>query len=142
MGGLILARTLRRAADGTVDDRKRAVDEFVARWTVELRPHFDDEERLLLPIIDRSDLRERLVEEHRALRERAAQCERCASAVAQDAKAVRRLGVLLHDHIRWEERVLFEAIQRDHPAELASIVHEALAIEDRRPGSRARRSLT
>jgi quercetin dioxygenase-like cupin family protein len=46
----------------------------------------------------------------------------------------------LHDHIRWEEREFFEAVQRDAPEALTGLAQEAGQIEARRPGSRARTS--
>jgi hypothetical protein len=65
-------------------------------------------------------------------------CEHNAEDTAADPQAVQRLGQLLHDHIRWEERVLFEAVQRDFPEVLASLLGDAGRMERERPGSRAR----
>ena len=142
MGGLIQARNLQRAADLGLAERGRAVEGFVGAWRTEIREHFHDEERLLLPITRSPELRRRLVREHVALRELAAACESDPQAVAADAGMVHRLGVLLHDHIRWEEREFFEAVQRDHPDKLSTLITEAGLIEQRRPGSRARTTLT
>jgi hypothetical protein len=84
-------------------------------------------------------LRARLLDEHRELCALAVRCEQGDASFKEDREAIRRLGNLLHDHIRWEERVLFEAVQRDHPEALAALMQDAVQIEAERPGSRARR---
>jgi len=141
MSGLIQARNLNRAANADADARRAALAAFTEVWRSEIREHFDDEERLLLPLTREPALRDRLLKEHRALRELARRCEDDPGAVADDPALLRRIGSLLHDHIRWEEREYFEAIQRDHPDALAALEHEADRIEQRRPGARARRTL-
>ncbi|MCL4221925.1 MAG: hemerythrin domain-containing protein [Phycisphaerales bacterium] len=141
MSGLIQARNLQRAAGGDAHQRRVAVEAFTRVWHKEIRSHFDDEERLLLPLTDCPELRSRLLAEHGALRELAEQCAREPEASASDETMLRRLGGLLHDHIRWEERVYFESIQRDHPEELARLLHEADRIERLRPGARPRHTL-
>lgn len=138
MGGLVQARSLRRAAEGDSASRHAAVETFARVWAAEISPHFDDEERLLLPLVDEPAMRARLLDEHRRLRDLAERCIGDPDSVARDPDLLRRLGTLLHDHIRWEERVLFEAIQRDHPALLSALESEAARIEEHRPGSRAR----
>ena len=87
MGGLIQARNLQRAADMTEPDRLRAIGEFMDTWRAEIKEHFDDEERLLLPLTDSPEMRQRLLHEHHALRDLANQCEHNPAAVAADAPA-------------------------------------------------------
>ena len=141
MGGLIQARNLQHAAESDGPARRLAVDDFVRAWQAEISDHFDDEERLLLPLTSDPALHARLVSEHRMLRELASVCQRDPVASANNPDMMQRLGSLLHDHIRWEERIYFEAIQREHAQALASMLHESDAIEQRRPRSRARRDL-
>ena len=141
MGGLIQARNLQRAADAPAGARRHAIDEFLRLWHSEIREHFDDEERLLLPLTSSDELRDRLLSEHRVLRDLAAGCERDPDAAAAAPETMRRLGQLLHDHIRWEERVYFETIQREHPEALAALESEAARLEEQRPGSSPRRKL-
>lgn len=88
-----------------------------------------------MPLTDDPAMRARLLDEHRRLRDLA---DRCIGDPARDPDLLRCMGVLLHDHIRWEERVLFEAIPRGHPASLSALESEAARIEERRSGSRAR----
>lgn len=141
MNGLVMARNLKRAADGTEADRRRVVEDFLHAWKSEIAHHFDDEERLLMDLIAAADVRDRLLDEHRVLRDLAHRCENDRDAIARDPQTLRQLGVLLHDHIRWEERVLFELVQCEHPEALDLLLHEAHAIEENRPMSRARKRL-
>jgi len=141
MSGLIQARNLAKAADCDCDARRAAIGSFVEVWRSEIQEHFDDEERLLLPFTRDPGLRERLLIEHQKLRKVAERCAKDPEGVAADPALMVRLGSLLHDHIRWEEREYFEAIQRDYPDALASLMHEADSMERRRPGARARRTL-
>lgn len=141
MSGLIQARNLQRAAEAPTGARRHAIDEFLRLWHSEICEHFDDEERLLLPLTRSADLRDRLLSEHRVLRDLAADCERDPDATAAAPETMRRLGQFLHDHIRWEERVYFETIQREHPEALAALGSEAEKLETLRPGSSPRRAL-
>ncbi len=134
--GLVQARRLRQAADGSADERRSAVDGFETAWLDEIAPHFDDEERLLGPLASRADA-ERLRAEHEVIRSLAGEVfalrERC------DSDRLRRLGHLLHDHIRWEERSLFPALQASIGDEdLERIAHATQRVEEERPGSRRR----
>lgn len=141
MSGLIQARNLQRSADGGAHERQGAVDAFVRAWEGEIRAHFEDEERLLLPLTGRPELRDRLLTEHDVLRSLAERCRREPEAIASDGAIMGRIGRMLHDHIRWEERVFFESIQRERPEELARLLREAERIERQRPGARPRFSL-
>jgi quercetin dioxygenase-like cupin family protein len=138
MGGLILARNLSRAAGLDASARRSAVDQFVMLWRTELDGHFEDEERLLLPLMTNQSDRDRLVAEHRELRSLAQRCEEDPAAFAEEPGELERAGRLLNDHIRWEERELFEQVQRDHPGVLDTMLGAADEIEHRRPGAKAR----
>lgn len=138
MNGLIQARGLSRAAHADSSARRDAIREFVVAWTSEIRDHFVDEERMLLPLRQPEALRRRLLDEHAELRSCAARCMDDPLAVAEDARFIERLGSLLHDHIRWEEREYFEFLQHTHPAALDALLADAITIEQDRPGARAR----
>ena len=102
---LVLARTARRAA-GKVDP-SAIWSEVTRRFRDELEPHFRIEEEILLPALraaGRGDLVDRTLADHAALR---------AIVVSEDAldERLRRFGELLHDHVRFEERELFETAQ-------------------------------
>jgi hemoglobin-like flavoprotein/hemerythrin-like domain-containing protein len=137
MGALVLARNLRRRPLNDAE-RKAVVAEFAKAWELELSPHFADEERVLVPIIADSILKERLLADHARLRELAAALA-SASQPRDTEQLMQRLGDQLDDHIRWEERVLFETIQARAPDALARLHVHAEQIERDRPGARPRR---
>lgn len=113
--GLILARSLLLGREGAEQAAREA-------WESELKDHFDEEERLLGPLLDPA-LLERLVAEHRQI---AQQLDNLPASMAE-------LGAALLDHIRWEERELFPWIEV-HATEqqLADVEREANLLEVRR----------
>jgi hypothetical protein len=110
------ALVLRRADDAGAPEAARRFLEFLDGAGED---HFADEEQTLGPhLLD--DERARLVDEHRRLREHADALRAAGSAVT--AEAARAAGTLLGDHVRWEERELFVALEaRLSPAELAAV---------------------
>lgn len=91
--GLILARGLQLSREGADEAFRRA-------WEDELQDHFAEEERLLAPLVD-SVMRDQLIAEHRAIED----------LMGKLPESRLELGQALHEHIRWEERVLFPAIE-------------------------------
>lgn len=140
MNGLIQARNLTTAALEDEAMRYAAIRGFVDAWNSEIREHFEDEERLLGPLTQPDSMRRRLLDEHAVLRSCAARCTESPSAAASDPAFVARLGSLLHDHIRWEEREYFQFLQHAHPFALDGMRSDAEAIERKRFGARARRT--
>lgn len=123
--GLILARRLDQL-------RAAALAEFAEAWEGELRDHFAEEERLLGPLCP-LEAKERLLREH-------AEIEALGKSALTDEEA-RRLGDLLHDHIRWEERELFREIEsRATSAALASLAHASIPLERRRGKANPKRA--
>jgi iron-sulfur cluster repair protein YtfE (RIC family) len=119
--GLILARKLSRGDQGVAD-------EFLAAWNEEMSDHFDEEERLLQPLMDPGH-RQRLQDEHREIRALVAQLQ-AGDDVAEE------LGTRLHDHIRWEERQLFPAIEAcATPTQLDALAKQTAELEHRRAHS-------
>jgi len=105
---LVVALRCRRVAEGRIDsspdDVWPGVLEFFA---LQIGPHFEIEERLLMPaltVLGESAMVERLTEEHERLRAFAAM-SRITSA------ELGAFGALLEEHIRYEERQVFEQTQ-------------------------------
>lgn len=112
--GLHLARALK-------EERPEAPAMAREAWERELADHFAEEERLLGPLAGKDATR--LHEEHR-------QIERLISELPFSCVS---LGQALEDHIRWEERVLFPAIETClTPGEASNLAQEALKMERRR----------
>jgi iron-sulfur cluster repair protein YtfE (RIC family) len=109
--GLTAARRLRRAAEGH-EALPEAVAAFLAAWEEEIAPHFRQEEEILLPAFARRagaehELIVRTLTEHVALRRDVSELELRPEDPEQAAEVARAL----HDHIRFEERRLFPAIE-------------------------------
>lgn len=133
--GLVQAKHLMKAADGSDVDRRTAIREFVEAWRNDIVVHFDDEERMLADLLDEAG-KAQLLEEHRRLRDLAAEANRRRREIDPGAEWVRELGRLLNDHIRWEERELFPAIQSSEADGLEALRPEADRLEASRPRGR------
>ena len=117
---LVQARRLVRAADARPEERLAAAAAYVELFFTETVEHFRREEETLFPLYAAhagpgDPLLGRILREHMELHglARALRAEVAAEIVPPEA--LRALGTLLHDHVRLEERELFEAIQRVVP---------------------------
>lgn len=129
--GLILARHLE-----VEQDKQAALQQLVLGWDQELCDHFDEEERLLLPLCTR-ELGAHLLRDHEAIR---AQIELARQGQLVDEQA-ELLGQTLHDHIRWEEREFFPAIEASaSEIQLLSLLTYADEIEAKRAPQSPRRA--
>lgn len=92
-------------------------EEIASMWESEIRFHFEAEEKILFPAADKyaslQPLVRRLLSEHGTLRDGFAQ----AKMRSLDAAGLKNFGETLSQHIRTEERQLFEECQRQMPAE-------------------------
>ncbi len=134
---LRLARDLSAAALGDEATALNARQGFLAAWRLEIEAHFDEEERWLSPLM-RPEETERMRGEHSRLRRLAVQ-EVVPEKEGELKNWCAVVGRELHDHVRWEERVLFGAIQqRATPEQLQAVGRATAEIESRRPGCRKR----
>ena len=112
--GLVLCKRAKKAA-GTAEE-EQAWRGIQARFAADLEPHFQVEELVLLPALEQAGeaaLVRRTLDEHAELRRLIS--ENSAQAMAGFAE-------LLTEHIRFEERELFEvAQQRLSAAELDAL---------------------
>ena len=130
--GLVQAQHLQRAADGHAGQRRAALADFCSAWETDIAGHFADEETLLPPLME-PEARDRLVREHALLRALAAE-PRARLAWADPASDwMRRLSETLRDHIRWEERLAFPAIEQADPVMLKILEEQTQIIERTRP---------
>jgi len=118
---LVLARALRWSTEG--HPRAPADPRALLRraWSDVLASHFHEEEELLVPLVDAAHA-ERLVRDHGELR------DRCTELLQGrgDAAALRAFAAELHDHVRWEERVLFPALEEGATSEQLDALGERL----------------
>lgn len=102
-GALVLAKRATEAGDGAAALAAGLREHFAQA----LAPHFRTEEADLIPLLAAAgleDLVQRLLTEHEAL-------YRLAQAAAADARDLPAFGQALADHVRFEERVLFPALE-------------------------------
>ena len=123
---LEVALRLRRATAGNVDE---AIEHFLAFWSYQGERHFAIEEQLVLPALPDDDAGwaqavRRVRDEHGEIRTRAA-----ALARAPSVEAARSLGEVLHGHVRYEERQLFELLEERLSPEALAVLGRALASE-------------
>lgn len=111
--GLVLARRCRRAGRPGSDASVEEVwSQVLEAFSSHLGPHFEIEERHLLPALEsigEASLARRIREDHRALRD-------LRDSGAPSPALLRRFGALLQAHIRFEEREVFEPTQDRLPA--------------------------
>lgn len=106
---LVRARELRRAAaDGDDAELERAAGRFRRAFAGEVSRHFRDEEELLFPLLGEVE------PPPEPLVRAATQHARIRALVQRlpDRPAAAELGALLEEHVRLEERELFDLIQR------------------------------
>jgi iron-sulfur cluster repair protein YtfE (RIC family) len=124
---LYAALRLRRAEEPTLAE---AVAHFLRFFAEEGSRHFEIEEELVLPALDRDDADwaeavARVREDHDAIR-----ADAVAINTAADLETAHGLGQRLNDHVRFEERVLFELLEERLPEdELTRLGDEIAAAE-------------
>lgn len=104
--GLVLARRARKAADGDAATQAIAWKAIQEAFQFELEPHFQCEEHGLLPalrVAGEVELVERTFHEHRSMR---------ALILQNNPDNLAPFAKLLREHIRFEEKQLFETAQR------------------------------
>jgi predicted deacylase len=112
---LVQALELRRAREASGSSALRRARAYLAFVDAELRGHFADEEAAVLPAAEAVAPAEveRVRAEHREIERLTAELGDRVAAGDVPPALCGELGDLLHDHVRFEERALFESLQRD-----------------------------
>lgn len=124
--GLLVVRRLRSGLKNDADPEVMA-SYTVHFWDTYLTQHFHDEETLLTPALDEAGqigLADRMISEHRALE---VLVSRMRSEDATDPSLLDQFAGLLKDHIRFEERQLFPAIEQHASPERLKEIGDHLA---------------
>lgn len=112
---LVIALRCRRFAEGEFEAELTSIRANVLDFfNRAIEPHFEIEEDLLLPAlleIDESEMHDRIASEHARLRA-------AAAAGLPDTTSFGAFGTLLDDHVRFEERIVFEQVQERLPQEV------------------------
>lgn len=103
--GLIFAVRLRKAHQADAETLKHYINDF---WDNSLDSHFNNEEKLFLNFIDDKELKQRFLKEHKQIRDLQSDIKEADGDIVEKAK---QFGVLINDHIRFEERILFPWLQ-------------------------------
>jgi hemerythrin-like domain-containing protein len=90
-------------------------------WRKHLKPHFTQEEKILLPHIGSSQLAEQLMKEHNDIRELI-----LAIDINTDRATFSILANFVENHIRFEERQLFTYLQKSLSEEQMETIGSAL----------------
>ena len=134
---LVHARRLVKAAGPDEDPASsaRIAHDFLNMWSAHVNTHFREEEEVLLPAFTRhgdpwDPAVVRMLVEHVQIRRLVGDLARRLEAGDPFAEIMRMLGILLHDHIRHEEDVLFPIIERALPEDaLAALGSELSAFQ-------------
>jgi iron-sulfur cluster repair protein YtfE (RIC family) len=114
------ARKLRRAATAPAPQRLAAGRAYVEQFFGPTADHFRREEDVVFPVYARhagqTELVGRILREHMELNGLARELRAQVAAGEVEPATLDALGTLLHDHVRLEERELFEEIQRVVPS--------------------------
>jgi hemerythrin-like domain-containing protein len=115
--GLVFCSRLKKANKADDQVLKSFVKEF---WDNQLASHFESEESLLLPLLQDNKIAEQFLSEHDRIRKLIqAISENQNKNVKEDAL---KLGILINDHIRFEERTMFPWLEKTiTPNELIAI---------------------
>lgn len=115
--GLVFCSRLKKANKANEQVLKSFVKEF---YDAHLTSHFESEERLLLPLLHDKKIAAQFLSEHDQIRKR-------IQAISENQnknvkKDVLKLGTLINDHIRFEERTMFPWLEKTiTPNELIAI---------------------
>lgn len=127
---LVRARELREAASGEEPARREAAARFLRHFGLDVVRHFREEEELVFPLLPLQPPElDRVLVQHQRIRALAGRLRG-----EPEGRLLEELGTLLEEHIRLEERFVFELVQERVPeAELAAI---RLAPRDEPPEAR------
>ena len=121
---LVQSLRLREGAQGAPGDAPAVARAFLDHWRTAMLGHFADEEEVLCPPLEATDPEgvARLRSEHAELRELVAGLAAGLDAGEDPRERMAEIGWLVHDHVRFEERALFESAQaRLSAAQLADV---------------------
>ncbi len=106
---LVMARKIGSKCESCEIDHQ-FIDELKQFCHHELEPHFALEERLLLPVLQsygEQELVDRTLSDHKQILATVSMLD------LENIDALMQLSLLLKQHVRFEERLLFEAIERN-----------------------------
>ncbi len=126
--GLLLGWKIQKAASKNVAP-ERVFEYLKFAFETELLPHFQLEEKAVFPVLGEQDpLVKQALDEHQKI-------EALITKGEKSNEILEEIRVLLNEHIRFEERVLFQKIQENASTqEFEKMVAAHAAHEEEKPG--------
>jgi hemerythrin-like domain-containing protein len=104
-----------RLSRATTEDLGEAVARFTEFFDDHGREHFEIEEQIMLPALEGDDqlqaMGDRMCAEHEQIRDAAERLTADSPPTDEALPLANQLGRLLNDHVRFEEREVFELIE-------------------------------
>jgi len=119
--GLLFVWKLRQGLQkGIANERLR---KFIFwQWQNHIKPHFYHEEKILMPFLSAgNELTERMIKEHENIRELILNLDS-----EPDSRTISMLADLINDHIRFEERQLFNYLEETLSKEQLEIIFQQI----------------
>jgi len=121
---------MRRAAGAPdIGAATRVARDYVVFYGDELVPHMADEESIVFPAFEAADPAgtERLRGEHREIDALTSRLRSLLDGGTDPRPLMAEIASLLDDHVRYEERSYFMAVQEGLPASVLLVIGEAIA---------------
>lgn len=119
--GLVFSSRLRKTKGISIDIIKDFVVDF---WLKHLCKHFELEEKLILPLINENKLRQQFLADHQKIKDLV---EKVGTKNDSIDDLCMSLSVAIAEHIRFEERELFEWLQQNLKEESLGKIGQALS---------------
>lgn len=127
---LFHAQRFINSQDKTLHEKGDLVRAFLVDWNNEISKHFEDEERLLLPLTNSRQDKIKLQQDHTDLRQLVTFLVKDTISANHMQELLIKLGHSLDQHIRWEEHHYFPSIESSlEPQELETLGKDTEEIE-------------
>lgn len=110
--GLICAHRLRKTTRATREERIKLVEQMQSVCSDVLTLSLADEQRVLAPMLARTGYAHRFFRHHQRIRDLIESLNKLEEAEDPGVGLLSMLGNALDDYVRWEENILFPAIER------------------------------
>lgn len=110
--GLVCAQRLRKTTRATREERIKLVEQMQSVCSDVLTLSLAEEQRVLAPMLARTGYAHRFFRHHQRIRDLIERLNKLEEAEDPGLGLLSMLGNALDDYVRWEENVLFPAIER------------------------------
>jgi hemerythrin-like domain-containing protein len=121
---LVCVQQLQRAVRSSANERSRIAQEMKSVLKHFILNYVYDEERILSPVIPDGALKDKFVEHHLRIRRLSSKIEMLEAKTDPGLGLIARLADAIDDYVRWEEHVLFPALEKSLPSDQLDNVSE------------------